>query len=186
MEPIFDFEGFVPAQIQQALESAFGVVINDNRSKRRIRIWYGFTEYQSGALRNSDKNGLSWGDDFDVTGTVGRSTGRVKIPLLIKNARSRGGPAILVTSIVRIDDIASRTHLFKHPAFRSGFEGSVPVEMNATNDPAGTGFPSVDQLYAEGYRYEVANDRGQVISRHKTFASAQNYIDFQNGERYSK
>lgn len=176
MEPTFEYTGFVPTQVQQALESAY-------RSKRRVRIWYGFTEshIQTGVER--DSVGRSWGDDFDVTGTVGRSTGQVKIPLLINNTRSTGGTAILVNSIVRIDDIASRTHLFKHPAFRSGFERSEPVRMNG---PTRTGSPSVDKLYAEGYRYEVANDRGQVISRHKTFASAQNYIDFQNGERYSK
>jgi hypothetical protein len=168
MDPIFNFEGFVPAQIQQALESAY-------RSKRRIRVWYGFTEYQSGALRDGDKHGLSWGDDFEVVGTVGRSTGRVKIPLLVNNARSLGGPAILVTSIVRIDDIASRTHLFKHPAFRSDFEQSAPIEI-----------PAEDHFYEQGYRYTVKNDRGQTQANFKTKRAAQNFIDFQNRSRYSK
>ena len=168
MEPIFEFEGFVPAQIQQALESAY-------RSKRRIRIWYGFTESHilTGAQR--DSVGRSWGDDFDVTGTVGRSTGRVKIPLLVNNARSLGGSAILVNSIIRIDDIFSRTHLFKHPAFRSGFKQSEPLEI-----------PPEGHFYEQGYRYTVKDDRGQTQANFKSKRAAQNFIDFQNGERYSK
>lgn len=163
MEPIFDFEGFVPAQVQQALESAY-------RSQRRVRIWYGFTESHILTGAERDSVGRSWGDDFDVTGRIGRSTGRVKVPLLVNNKRSLGGGAILVNSIIRIDDIASRTHLFKHPAFRSGFENSKPVRIYGEID----------------FSYAVFDVRAVLIARFKDLTSAQRFIDFQNGERYSR
>ncbi len=47
-------------------------------------------------------NGQSWGEVNDVTGYVGRSTGMVKIPLLIHNTRSMGGGSILDHCIVKI------------------------------------------------------------------------------------
>jgi hypothetical protein len=48
------------------------------------------------------KTGKDWGDIYDVAGTIGRSTGPVKIPLLIHNARSMGGGALLDNCIVKI------------------------------------------------------------------------------------
>ena len=47
--------------------------------------------------------GSLWPEEYGVTGRLGRSTGSVKIPLLINNARSSGGPAILDYCILRID-----------------------------------------------------------------------------------
>jgi len=58
-------------------------------TKSRLRIIYGDT-----------KTGKPWGD-IDV-GYVGKSTGDIPIPLLVKKSSSRGGSAILVTSIVAV------------------------------------------------------------------------------------
>lgn len=72
----------------------------------RLKIWYGDTE-----------TGRAWGDVS--TGSIGRSTGERKIPLLIANRRSSGGEAILDDAIVRID-YANKKHggtIYKHPAF---------------------------------------------------------------------
>lgn len=55
----------------------------------RIRIEYG-----------DQKTGKSWGDI--LTGYVSRSSGRMRVPILVPNSRSRGGPAILDHCIVRI------------------------------------------------------------------------------------
>ena len=60
------------------------------RGKYRIRFWYG-------------DNKKSWNDENDTIGNIGRSTGKIKIPLLIKSSRSYGGVAILDNCIVRID-----------------------------------------------------------------------------------
>jgi hypothetical protein len=60
-----------------------------NHRQQRIKITYG-------------KNGIAW-EGSPESGYVGRSTGNVKIPLLIHNARAFGGGAILDHCIVRIE-----------------------------------------------------------------------------------
>ena len=59
-------------------------------NKQRIRVFYG-------------SEGRCWNEEHDTMGTVGRSTGTCKIPLLIKSSRSYGGGSILDDRIVRID-----------------------------------------------------------------------------------
>ncbi len=49
------------------------------------------------------ETGKSWNEIFDVTGYVGRSTGNIKIPLLIHNKRCYGGGAILDHCIIKIE-----------------------------------------------------------------------------------
>jgi len=49
-------------------------------------------------------DGKSWGEYYDITGTIGRSTGTVKIPLLIHNSRSTGGGGILTDRIIQIKE----------------------------------------------------------------------------------
>ena len=58
----------------------------------RLRFYFGDTN-----------TGRDWEETYDTTGYIGRSTGRIKIPLLIKNIRSTGGPAILDHCIVKIE-----------------------------------------------------------------------------------
>jgi hypothetical protein len=60
-------------------------------SRKRITVDYGDTE-----------TGESWGEVYDITGTIGRSTGGIKIPLLVHNARSMGGGALLDNCILSI------------------------------------------------------------------------------------
>lgn len=55
----------------------------------RVRVFYG-------------KDGLSWLDEYDIIGTISRSTGSIKIPLLIKSRNSYGGGAILTDCIIKI------------------------------------------------------------------------------------
>ena len=62
-----------------------------------------------------DQNsGKSWGEVYDIRGYVGRSTGSVKIPLLIKTSRSLGGGAILDHCIVKISESKGGKVLYKH------------------------------------------------------------------------
>jgi hypothetical protein len=60
-------------------------------SGTRIRLHYGDRE-----------TGRDWLEECEVNGTVGRSGGTVKIPLLIATSRSLGGGGILDRCIVRI------------------------------------------------------------------------------------
>ena len=72
----------------------------------RIRFWYG-----------DNNTGDSWVEENDTMGTVGRSTGDSKIPLLIKNIKSTGGSPILTHCIVKIVDITYKKVLYVHPKF---------------------------------------------------------------------
>ena len=58
------------------------------------------------------KTGKSWNEQFDVTGTIGRSTGNIKIPILIHNSRSIGGGAILDHCIIGIKTSKGKNVLY--------------------------------------------------------------------------
>lgn len=72
------------------------------RDRTPVRIYYG------------GEDGQSWLCEDDVIGRIGRSTGRIKIPLLVP-LRGDGGPGLLDACIVRIDRRAGV--LWKHPNF---------------------------------------------------------------------
>jgi hypothetical protein len=124
-----------------------------NHSRRRVRIWYGDVE-----------TGKSWNDEYHVTGTIGRSTGIAKIPLMVANRRSHGGGAILDHCIIRIDDINARQTLYKHPNFHTGLHINGP-EVVTYNAGAGHYAPMAVFNSAE---------------------KARRYYDFMEGDRYSK
>lgn len=73
---------------------------------RRIRVRYG-----------DPKTGRDWLEEHDVEGTVGRSTGEKKVPLLIHNRRSLGGAAMLDHCVVRIIDRPSGFVHYSHPKY---------------------------------------------------------------------
>ena len=124
----------------------------------RIRIWYGDID-----------TGLSWIDEYDVMGTIGRSTGQQKIPLLIKNSRSSGGGGILCHCIIRIDIISSRRTIYKHPLF---YVPTLGVYPNLDEDTK-TKYPFIVLKY------------GTIKARFKSRTSAYNYVDFMLGNRYT-
>lgn len=63
------------------------------------------------------KTGKDWGDTYDIKGTIGRSTGEIKIPLLIHNSRSMGGGAILDHCIVKITTTKGNRVIYQHPTY---------------------------------------------------------------------
>lgn len=58
------------------------------------------------------KTGKTWGEENDIHGYIGRSTGRIKIPLLIYNTGSTGGGAILDHCIIGIYTSKGKRNLF--------------------------------------------------------------------------
>ncbi len=63
------------------------------------------------------KTGKDWGDVYDVIGRIGRSTGSIKIPILLYNSRSLGGGAILDHCIVKITKSRGGRVLYQHPKY---------------------------------------------------------------------
>lgn len=135
----FTFDSGTIPQVQSAINQAFNHGL-------RIRVWYGDT-----------MTGASWGDEYDIIGTIGRSTGINKIPLLIANKRSLGGGAILTSRIIRIDT-TDGGKLYRHPSFHHGF----------TQD--GNNVLKWGELYAN------CKDEKQAAK----------LVGFMSGERYSK
>ena len=76
------------------------------RNKTRCRFYWGDTA-----------TGMDWGDTYDVRGTIGRSTNKVKIPILMYNKKSLGGTAILTHCIVKITTTKGGEVLYQHPNY---------------------------------------------------------------------
>ena len=73
----------------------------------RLRIYYGNRE------TGKADEGLRMGH----RGRVSRSTGEVKVPILIVTVRSAGGQPISTNSIVRIEASPGGALLYTHPTF---------------------------------------------------------------------
>jgi len=57
--------------------------------------------------------GKSWNERYDVTGRIGRSSGRIKVPLLIHNKRSTGGGMVLTRCIIGIKESKGSKALYR-------------------------------------------------------------------------
>ena len=91
----------------ETIEKIVNVLENVRMNNSRIILDYGNVE-----------TGQSWGERYDIGGTIGRSTGTYKIPLLIKTNRSIGGGAILDNRIVRILSSQGKRVLYSHPNYK--------------------------------------------------------------------
>lgn len=78
-------------------------VLESCRTKRtRIVVDYGNTN-----------TGESWNEVFGTMGYVGRSTGNIKIPLLVYNSKSLGGSAILDSCILSVKESRGKKILYQ-------------------------------------------------------------------------
>ncbi len=71
--------------------------------------------------------GESWLDEYDVVGTIGRSTGSLKVPLLIEDGEYGGG-AILTACVLCIIDWRSGRTRYRHPAYQAPDLGIKPTD----------------------------------------------------------
>ena len=136
------------------------VLENCRNNRNRVRIWYG-----------DITTGKAWNEEYNVTGYISRSTGKIKVPLLINNTRSVGGIGLLDSAIIRVDDIASKRTLYEVSNFH---------------------VDAMHCIYIEGdeYPYQVmqCKDNKEVlnIANFKTEKRALHYIQFMEGKRYAK
>lgn len=121
----------------------------------KIRIFYG--DWQSGD---------DWGEEYDVIGYVGRSSGWMKIPLLLPCRRSTGGGAILDRCVVKIMDVSSKEVLYEHPEFKC-----KKYEIGPSDLP----------------QYGAAVFvNGEVVARFSTSEKADRWVAFMEGRRMKK
>jgi hypothetical protein len=67
------------------------------------------------------KDGRDWGEVHDTKGYIGRSTGSIKIPLLLNTVSSSGGGGLLDHCIVKIErknrGEKCYTEVYRHPQY---------------------------------------------------------------------
>lgn len=143
-------------------EGLMSILFRAYKYKFRIRVFYGDTH-----------TGRSWNEEYDIMGTIGKTCGDIKIPILLKRKDSCWGGALLVGAIIRIDDIEDKKTLWKLSNFHV-----EPMEIVYYPDvPHGLPY-SVIQTKENGVRVNMAS--------FKTEIQAQKWIDFMEGRRYSK
>lgn len=84
------------------------------RNGTRVRLFFGDAE-----------TGRDWLEELDTIGTIGRSMGKIKVPLLVKNDRSSGGGALLDHCIVRIT--VDKQDVYRHPKYHQGEITKEPI-----------------------------------------------------------
>lgn len=121
----------------------------EDRRQMRTRLRFRFGDVETGR---------DWLEEWDVEGTIGRSMGPVKIPLLIHNSRSHGGGGILTHCIVRLLSTGKNpTVYYSHPKYNR------PMLTQHISD-------------MEGYDAEVHAD-GKVHARFKKVWQANKWIE---------
>lgn len=123
----------------------------------RVRIFFGDVA-----------TGKSWLEENDIEGYIGRSTGTVKVPLLIHNSRSIGG--IIDHCIIRIIKTKSKMLLYNNPKFHT-----AKLEVKECKLP-------LEQVNGkmEFYLAEVYAD-GNVHARFRTVEKAQRWVKKMQG-----
>lgn len=124
-----------PDKVVNVLEAAL-------KSRQRLKIYYGDTE-----------TGRDWNEEHGTTGKIGRSTGSIKIPLLIHNSRSYGGPALLDHCIVKIKDLKTKVVLYQHEKYQAPKIEIAPADLPEYSN--------------------ILKINGETYSRHKSLLSAQ-------------
>lgn len=141
-------------------EELMNIILRAYKYKFRIRVFYGDIH-----------TGRSWNEEYDVMGKIGRTCGNIKIPILLRRTGSYYGGALLVSSIIRIDDIEEKKALWKLSNFH--------VEKMTVENRKSKDYPfAVMQTQDSGAVSNVAN--------FKTEEKAKKWIDFMEGKRYSK
>lgn len=144
----------------------------------RVRVYYG------------DKDtGRSWLDEWHMMGTIGRSCGQIKIPLMIASARSMGGPGLLEHCIVAIQDVKTKRWEYRHPKFFV-----PPMAVREIEKPGNRLLQGLDDLVQRGarklaqlgYTHGVYLPDGSNQANFKSAEKAQRYVQFMHGERMAK
>lgn len=116
----------------------------------KVRVFYG-----------NPKTGKSSMDEFDMIGEVGRSTGTLKVPVLLSESDGFGAP-MQDDMIIRIIRMSDHKNLYKHPGFH---------------------VPEMKIIEGEHPQFKVSvMVEGQVAARFKNLGKACKWIAFMAGE----
>ena len=140
-------------------DAVINILETARQNGTRVRLFFGNKE-----------SGLDWMESYDVIGTIGRSCGNIKIPLLIKKSNSMGGPAILDDCIVKIT--IDKKVVYQHPNYHMPTLGVKTSDDEKSNS---------EYPWCVYYTDEASNFK--VVVNAKTLSDAQKYLKFYKGER---
>lgn len=157
-ERITQFDKGTPEALKPILEG-----LRKAGRQHRVRICLGDPD-----------TGEDWNEENDVTGYIGRSTGIKPCLLLIPNARSTGGGALLTARIVRLVDISTGQELYRNPKYHT-------AEFKACEGYL-EGHP---ELKAEVWKY-AQGKAPELVARCKDLLQAHRLAAFLEGKRHAK
>lgn len=137
------FHPDTPIEVRRILERY-------RKSGKPLRLFYGDKE-----------TGRDWLEESDVVGTVARSCGVLKVPILLAKGES-WGVSILDHCIVKLVDVESRKELWAHPKYQ-------PPAMEIVAERQGR------------YTHAVYVD-GVIHARFTSYAKAAQWVAFMAGE----
>lgn len=108
--------------------------------------------------------GRDWMGEYDTIGRIGRSTGVLKVPLLISEGDD-GGPALLDGCIVKLMDVETHRVLWQHSQYHQ-------ASMKIVDET---------EFFNEGYTHGVQVG-GENHARFRSYAKAAQFVAFLAGE----
>lgn len=116
----------------------------------KVRVFYG-----------DPKTGKSTLDEFDMIGSLARSTGVLKTPLLLSESDGFGAP-LLDDKVIRIIRVSDHKNLYKHPGFH---------------------VPEMKIVEGEHHQFKASVVvEGTVAARFRSYAKACKWVAFMAGE----
>lgn len=150
-----------PRAVVDALETA-------RANHSRVRLFLGDTS-----------TGRDWCEENDVTGTLGRSMGPIKVPILLHNSRSISGGSLSDNCIVRL--LVNGREVYR--------AANYVAPVLRVREIAGDEMCGNVNLRAKGYTHAVDRpgaDGWENQANFKSARAAENYRAFMMGERASK
>lgn len=92
----------------ETIDTVIDILDTARGRSKRLKIYLGDT-----------KTGRDWFEENERFGYIGRSTGSIKIPLLIPKINSHGGGALLDHCIVKIQESKGNRVLYQHLLYKS-------------------------------------------------------------------
>lgn len=162
----FHYSQDTPEAVKLAINKAYA-------QSKLIRIFYG------------ESNGVDWCEENDTIGFIGRSTGSLKIPLLLAPRCNKSdsslypaseGDAIMLNCIIKIIDVQSERVLYQAANYQTP-EFSIKTISHA-----------VDGLTHKVIRsYSLSdNQHAGEWGRFQSFGDACEYVSFLTGARVAR
>lgn len=119
------------------------------------------------------KTGEAWSESHFISGRIGTTSGKLRVPIMLANATSSGGAEILTHCVVAIrssrtlPDKRAHDWWYRHPNFEPGVYVVLPAE---------------ETLGDVAYKFAALRD-GVIVRHFVSEKNAERFVDFMTGKR---